>query len=87
MSERHVYDYIEDLSAALKTQLVSDELRWGDAWLHYTKDGQEIRILDEVDGYYSDYLEKGEPVPWLKIIGNAMIAWIREQHPEMFPKE
>ena len=29
--------------------------------------------------------KKGQ-VPWLKIVGNAMICWIREQHPEILGK-
>jgi len=41
----------------------------------------------------SDYLRWGDtwlhsaetPVPWLKIVGGALICWIREQHPELFP--
>lgn len=28
--------------------------------------------------------DTGTPIPWLKVIGGALICWIREQHPELW---
>ena len=69
----------------METQLESDEIEWGDTWLHRTKEGQEKRVQDDFQNYFDQFEYAGIPVPWLKVVGNAYIAWIREQHPELFP--
>ena len=79
---KHVYDFIDEFTSALKDQLIEDEKKWGGTWLECPQRGQEDRIFEEYDVYYEDYMD-GEPIPWLKVAGNAMIAWIRVHHPEL----
>jgi len=83
---RKVYDYLVDFAAALRKQLVEDDKRWGDTWLKRTREGQEVRTFLNLDKYYDRYITLGEPIPWLKVAGEAMICWIREQHPEIWPE-
>ncbi|MHC4748331.1 MAG: hypothetical protein ACYTFW_00510 [Planctomycetota bacterium] len=81
-----VIDFLDEFSEALKEQLESDELRWGDTWRQRYKEGQEARIWEHIQTYFDQYRNAQVPIPWLKIAGLAMIAWIRENHPEIFPK-
>ena len=45
-----------------------------------------IEMDNETTATLPEYPNADIPIPWLKIIGNAYIAWIREQHPESFPE-
>ena len=78
-----VTDYLEDFCEALRDQLVEDEERWGDEWLKKSRADQSHRIFDRIQDYYEDYLEGYRDMPWLKIAGNALIAWIRDTYPEL----
>ncbi len=78
-------DFLEEFTAALVGQLKEDEKRWGNTWLKRTREGQEDRDRKTFDDYFDKFENAGVTVPWLKIAGNAMICWIREQHPEYFP--
>jgi len=80
-------DFLQEFVAALSEQLIDDDKRWGCTWLNRTREGQEDRIFETFDKYFDDYQMDGTPIPWLKVAGNAMIAWVREQHPDLFPKE
>lgn len=80
-----VEDFLYEFVEALKEQLDDDHTRWGDTWLHRSKGGQELRVKAVFDNYFDSWMYAGENVPWLKIVGNAMIAWIRDEHPELFP--
>ena len=71
-------DFVDEFSQALKEQVLEDEKRWGNTWLERPKKGQEERIYNEYERYYRDFKEKGTPIPWLKIAGNSLIAWLRE---------
>lgn len=73
-------DYLPEFMEALKTQLEDDFKRWGDVWKYRTRSGQEERIFARYAEYYNDYQFRGVPIPWLKIVGEALIAWVREQH-------
>jgi len=85
-SNPRVIDYLDEFVEALKADLLRGEAKWGNTWLRYPAQGQEQRIGDYI-GYYFDRFENvGTPVPWEAIAGNAMIAWIREHHPELFPQ-
>jgi hypothetical protein len=79
-----VWDFMKEFTNALEKQLADDDARWGDTWLKRTRQGQEERTITEFNNYFDKYLNAGVPIPWLKIIGNAMICWIREQHPEIW---
>jgi hypothetical protein len=78
------WNFMPDFSKALTEQLKSDFSRHGDTWLELPRASQESRIEGTIADYFDDYYTKGTPVPWLKIAGNAMIAWIREQRPDIW---
>jgi len=67
----------------MKTQLASDEKRHGETWkirgLVYNGMSQEDRFFQKMEEYYLDYCENGTPMPWLKIIGEAHIALVRQK--------
>jgi hypothetical protein len=84
MSTDKVTDFMGEFVEALTIQLVEDEKRWGDTWLNRTHLGQEERTVMKFNDYFDQYFSKDIPVPWLKIVGNAMICWIREKHPELW---
>lgn len=82
----HVWDFFGEFAWALFDQLKQDNVRWGDTWLKRTRKGQEDRIFERLNEYYSDFKQNGTPIPWLKVVGEAMIGWIREQHQEYWPE-
>lgn len=71
-------EYFPDFVEALKTQLDKDEERWGNTWKGETRSGQDVRIFRR----FTEYYVSREPMPWLKIAGNAFIAWVRENYPD-----
>jgi hypothetical protein len=81
-----LWEYIPELEKAFVEQLKSDDARWGDTWLKRTRTGQEERTIKTFNDYFDQYEKGGVPIPWLKIIGNAFICWIRENHPEIWEK-
>lgn len=80
----NVWDFIDEFSKALVTQLKQDAERWGNTWLNRKPEGQEERTIAKFNDYFDQYREKKTPIPWLKIAGGAMICWIRENHPELW---
>jgi len=79
-------DYLAEFTDALRVQLIDDDNRWGDTWLTRTREGQEDRIFETFAKYYKDFKENGKPINWLKVAGNALIAWVREEgNPDLFP--
>jgi hypothetical protein len=82
----HVWDFLPEFVKALEEQLKSDEIRYGGTFLTRTREGQEARVFSTFDKYYAGWDMNGTPIPWLKIAGNALIAWVREQHPEIWIK-
>ena len=87
MIKEFVWDYMSEFVKALTTQLESDEKRWGDTWKKRVKLGQETRIYNDITDYYDQWESGGTPIPWLKVAGLAMIAWIRDQSPEEFNRD
>lgn len=65
---------------ALKDQLEEDEKRWGDTWKHRSREGQEERIFSAFMNYYDQWKHGGQPIPWLKIMGESHIALVRERN-------
>lgn len=51
-------------------------------WAH-----QNDRVYNRISDYYKAWKHKGEPIPWLKVCGNAFIAWVRETHPDTYMLE
>lgn len=76
-------DFLPEFFEALKSQLKEDEERWGDTWLHRPREGQEERIREDFRDYFDKYEHAGKDINWLAVAGNALIAWIREEHPEL----
>lgn len=79
---KRVIDYLPKFVSELRVQLRADEIRWGDEWLERPREGQEKRIFMRFADYYGNFLLRHEPIPWLKVAGNALIGWIREKFPE-----
>jgi len=77
-------DFFSEFVAALRQQLEADNKRWGDTWLRRPVEGQEDRAFARFRDYEDQFHHGGVPVPWMKIAGEALIAWVREQHPELF---
>lgn len=80
-----VVDYLDEFVAALRTQLVSDEKRWGDAWLCHCAEQNNYHVIRFVE-YYLESEKSGNLLPWLKVAGGALICWIKENHPEILLK-
>jgi hypothetical protein len=82
-----VKDFVNDFAEALSEHLEKqDEPRWGDTWLKRTREGQEQRTWDNYKNKFDKYFNAGQPIDWLSIAGDALICWIREQHPEIWPQ-
>ena len=79
-----VWDFLQDFVNAFENQLKEDDKRWGDTWLKRPREGQEERVENDIMDYFDKNRNGGQPVPWLKIIGNCYIAWIRENNPEIW---
>lgn len=78
-----VSDFVPEFIEKLIEQLRSDHARWGNTWLTRPKEGQELRTKARYTDYFDMFEQAGTPVPWLKIVGGALICWIRENHPEL----
>jgi len=79
-----IWDFLPEFTKELKKQLEKDKSSHGQDWLKLTKKGQERRIYARFDEYWYNFANNDVPIPWLKIAGLAMIAWIREKHPELW---
>ena len=86
LKDLSIWDFLGNFLVALEAQLRKDVLRCEDLWKEVTWEGQTGRIYERFDAYRETFVKDGTPIPWLKITGLAMIAWIRETNPEMFPK-
>ena len=80
------WDFIKEFTDALTEQLKEDQKRWGDTWLQRIPEGQEARIEEHIKTYFDKFRNVGTPVPWLKVAGLSLIAWVRENHPEIWDK-
>ena len=87
MGEINLEDYVDEFAGLLKAQLADDRTRWGDTWRHRIKDGQERRIFSHLQDYFDQFLHAGHAIPWLKVAGLALIAWVRESHPETLTED
>lgn len=74
----NLWDYVGELTADLEDQLLSDQERQVDYWKRQPREGQEDRIYGRLLSYWTNYKQRGEPIPWMKIIGLCLIALIRE---------
>lgn len=78
-----VIDYLPEFVEALKTDLLKGEDKYGDTWLERDRSNQVNRIFDTHESYYDNWLDRGGDFPWVSVAGNAMIAWIRDNYPEL----
>lgn len=76
---KNLLEYLPDFMKALESQLTEDQKRWGDTWTKRSKEGQEMRTREVYDNYFDQFENAGIPIPWLKIVGGALICWVREQ--------
>ena len=72
-------DFVKEFSELLETQLREDEKRWGDTWRRRSKKGQVDRMMARF-GDYHDQFSYGytKEFPWLKLAGEALIGWVRD---------
>lgn len=78
-TKENIYDYVPEFMEALEAQLHDDQKRWGDVWKERPMEGQSERIRATFDNYFDAELHGGEEVNWIKVAGNALIAWIRQE--------
>lgn len=77
--------YFLPFMKALNDQLESDQIRWKDEWKKRPIEDNEkwphqnTRVMTRIYTYYTDWLHNDIPIPWLKVCGNAFIAWVREE--------
>jgi len=82
-----VWDFLPRFIDALGGQLIQDDKRWGNTWLERKPNGQEMRFYSRVCDYWVNYTLDDEPMPWLKIAGECLIAWIRDNNPEIWEED
>jgi len=79
MYKDKLVDYVPEFTEALIKQLEEDEKRWGDTWKKRSIDGQEMRTKARFDDYFEQFQNAGTPIPWMKVVGEALICWVRER--------
>jgi len=85
--EPHVWHFLHEFCGELKLQLMADEKRWGDTWLHRQPEGQEDRFMDGMINRYDKFVYGDQPINWLQVAGDALICWIRDCNPELWDAE
>ena len=80
-------DFLAEFVDALTLQLEDDNKRWGGTWLQRLPEGQEVRIWEHIQTYFDQFRNANVPIPWLKVAGLALIAFTRDNHPEIWDKE
>lgn len=82
MTYKNLIEYLPDFMDAFEGQLAKDDARWGDTWRQRPLEGQELRAKARFDDYFYQFENDGTPIPWLKVMGEAFIAWVRERENE-----
>lgn len=80
MEYKDLISYLPDFIDAIRNQLVDDSKRWGDTWKQRPREGQELRVQARYNDYFAQFQNAGTPIPWLKVAGEAFIAWVRENN-------
>lgn len=81
--KNHLWDWLFLFGEALAHQLHYDEHRHGNIWRELPKEGQEHRVFAAFSRYYANFTMKGQPMPWLRVAGLALICWVRDTKPEV----
>jgi hypothetical protein len=74
--------YLPAVFKDITAQLTADNKRWGDTWKYRPREGQEERTFNRYLDYLDQYRNAGTPIPWLKVIGEAIICMVREANPD-----
>ena len=79
----NLIDELNETFVELEKQLLEDEKRYGNTWkergLVWNDKTQETRWFEKLQEYYYEYLANGTPIPWLKVMGETHIAYVREK--------
>ena len=79
-----VLDYLEEFTKAIFDSLTEGEKKYGNAWLSPAKaHGVSFHSAHEIKTIFERFVVNDEPMDWASVAGYAMIAWIRENHPEL----
>jgi len=78
-----VTDFLDEFIEELEYDLLKGEEKYGSTWLERDRENQVERILDTHETYYNNWLKRGGNYPWVSVAGNALIAWIRDNYPEL----
>ena len=84
MKRNTLFDFWGETCEAMVEQFRQDQARWGDTWKHRPREGQEERAFARFRDYFDQWKHGGRPIPWLKIIGEAHICLVRQDHPEEY---
>ena len=87
MTKIRTIDYIDEFTEALRNELIRAEGEWGDTWLRRPRLGQERRFMQWFMDMYDKFRNGGQRFRWEAIAGEALIGWVREQHPELFARK
>ena len=71
-------EYLPIFFEVVQSQIEKDQVRWGQTWEKRPREGQEDRTYARFRDYYDQWKNAGTPIPWLKIVGESFIAWVRE---------
>ena len=78
-----VLDYLEEFTKAMFDSLTEGEKKYGNYWLDFPEEDLAERIKDIYNHKFQMLSAEDKPVNWASVAGYAMIAWIRENHPEL----
>lgn len=80
-------DYLPIFLETFKERLKEDKKKWGNTWKHRSIKGQDERLRQELNAYWDQYDYGNQDLPYLKMIGNIFINWVREYEKEIYEKE
>lgn len=87
MNKAKITDFLPEVFEKIDEQLRADYERYGDTWKKRPVKGQEERAFNRYRDYIDQFRNAGVPIPWTKVIGEAIICMVREAHPEVLVEE
>lgn len=76
-------DFMDEFVPALIAHLKGKESHWGNTWLKRSRATLRTRLSAHLMDKCERSLNGDIPIDWLSVVGDAMIGWIRENHPEI----
>jgi hypothetical protein len=73
----NLVEYLPMFMETVMEQLEQDQLRWGDTWKIRPVEGQDDRMFARFADYKDQFTNANIPVPYQKIVGEALINWVR----------